>query len=110
MQVVQKAILESVENYTRKFFKKHISDKYAYHDLQHTINVVNATKEICALEGVTGDTAELLEIAAWFHDTGYDQGAEGHEQRSADYAANFLKDNDYPSAAITTVQNCIFSY
>ena len=55
MQVAQKAILESVEDYTRKFFEQHISNKYAYHNLQHTINVVNAVKEICALEKVTAE-------------------------------------------------------
>jgi len=109
MQVVQKAILESVEDYTKKFFEQHIPDKYAYHNLQHTINVVNAVKEICALEGVTAENTELLEIAAWFHDTGYDQGAEGHEQRSADYAAAFLKENDYSSTAITTIKSCILA-
>lgn len=109
MQVAQKATLESVENYTKKFFEQHISEKYAYHNLQHTINVVNAVKEICALEGITKEATELLEIAAWFHDTGYDQGAEGHEQRSADYATAFLKANDYPIAAITTIQHCILT-
>ena len=109
MQVAQKVILESVEEYIRKFFEQHISDKYAYHNLQHTINVVNAVKEICVLEEVTKEAIELLEIAAWFHDTGYDQGAEGHEQRGATYATEFLKANDYPLAAITTIQNCILA-
>jgi len=71
--------------------------------------VVNAVKEICALEGVTAQTAELLEIAAWFHDTGYDQGAEGHEQRSADFAIAFLKERNYPSAAINTIKDCILA-
>lgn len=109
MQIVQEDILESVEEYTRKFFEQHIPDKYAYHNLQHTINVVNAAKEICAQEEVNSASTELLEIAAWFHDLGYDQGAEGHEQRSANYATEFLKANDYPLAAITTIQNCILA-
>ncbi len=109
MQVAQKAILESVEDYAKKFFEQHIPEKYAYHNLQHTINVVNAVKEICALEGVTAEYTELLEIAAWFHDTGYNQGAEGHEQRSADYAAVFLKDNNYSPAAIETIKGCILA-
>ena len=48
MQVEQKTILQSAEEYTRRFFEQRISDKYTYHNLQHTINVVNAVKEICA--------------------------------------------------------------
>ena len=109
MQVAQKAILESVEDYAKAFFEQHIPEKYAYHNLQHTINVVNAVKEICVLEGVSAENTELLEIAAWFHDTGYDKGAEGHEQRSANYAITFLKENNYSSKAITTIQDCILA-
>jgi len=109
MQVAQKVILENVEDYTKKFFAQHISEKYAYHNLQHTINVVNAAKEICAKEDIGAADTELLEIAAWFHDLGYDQGAEGHEQRSADYVTEFLKANDYPKADIATICNCILA-
>ncbi|MFK7980026.1 MAG: Pycsar system effector family protein [Saprospiraceae bacterium] len=109
MQVAQKAILESVEDYAKKFFEQHIPEKYAYHNLQHTINVVNAVKEICALEEVTAENTELLEIAAWFHDTGYNEGAEGHEQRSADYAAVFLRENNYSATATETIKNCILA-
>ena len=109
MQVAQKAILESVEDYAKAFFEQHIPEKYAYHNLQHTINVVNAVKEVCVLEGVSAENTELLEIAAWFHDTGYDKGAEGHEQRSANYAITFLKENNYSSKAITTIQDCILA-
>ena len=109
MQIAQTTILESVENHTKKFFEQHISEKYAYHNLQHTINVVNAVKEICAKEEVGAAATELLEIAAWFHDLGYNEGAEGHEKRGADYAREFLKENDYAEAGITTIRNCILA-
>ena len=103
MQVEQKTILESAEEYTRVFFGQRISDKYTYHNLQHTINVVNAVKEICAQESLTKDVVESLEIAAWFHDMGYDQGAEGHEQRSAAYATQFLQERGFSEDRIEQV-------
>lgn len=103
MQVEQKTILKSAEEYTRVFFAQHISDKYTYHNLQHTINVVNAVKEICAQEELTEEEIESLEIAAWFHDMGYDQGAEGHEQRSAEYATKFLKESHFSKERINII-------
>ena len=109
MQIEEKAILKSAETYVRAFFDKQISNKYAYHDLQHTINVVNAVKEICALEAIDKASIELLELAAWFHDLGYDKGAEGHEQRSAEYAAKFLTERGFPEESITKITGCILA-
>ena len=48
MRIEQNTILESAELYVQDFFEKYISNKYAFHDLQHTKNVVNAVKEIAA--------------------------------------------------------------
>jgi len=109
MQVEQKTILESAEEYARVFFEQHISDKYTYHNLQHTINVVNAVKEICAQEDLGTEIEESLEIAAWFHDMGYDQGAEGHEQRSAEYATKFLTERGFSKERIDTICACILA-
>lgn len=109
MQVEEKTILESAEEYALVFFEQRISDKYTYHNLQHTINVVNAVKEICAQEDLAEEVLESLEIAAWFHDMGYDQGAEGHEQRSAEYARQFLKESGFSKEKIDTIQACILA-
>jgi len=84
-------------------------EQKTYHNLQHTINVVNAVKEICAQEDLTEEVVESLEIAAWFHDMGYDKGAEGHEQRSAEYATKFLKERDFSKERIETICACILA-
>ncbi|MEM1120968.1 MAG: Pycsar system effector family protein [Bacteroidota bacterium] len=109
MQIEQKTILESVEEFVSAFFEQHISDQYTYHDWQHTVNVVDAVKEICVQEAVTPEEVELLTIAAWFHDTGYDQGADDHEVRSAEYAAKHLLQEGYSSDQLATLKNCILA-
>ena len=109
MQVEEKTILESTEAYARNFIDQRISDKYAYHNLQHTLNVVNAAKEIAAEYGLKSRELEILEIAAWFHDLGYDLGAEGHEARSAAYAEKFLTQRGYSQDKISLVNTCILS-
>lgn len=108
MHIEQYTILESAEIHVQNFFEKHISNKYAFHDLQHTRNVVSAVKEIAAqYDDISERELELLELAAWFHDMGYDKGPKDHEQRSIQYAKQFLEANNYPSADITIITNCI---
>ncbi len=109
MQIEQKTILESAEEFVTEFFEQHIPDKYAYHNLQHTINVVNAVKEICVQEELKAEEVELLKVAAWFHDMGYDQGAQDHEIRSGEYARRFLEQSGYSKEYIETVQRCILA-
>ena len=47
--------------------------------------------------------------AAWFHDTGYFEDANNHEEKSADLAAAFLKKLDAPAAVRDQVMQVILS-
>ncbi|MEM6316185.1 MAG: Pycsar system effector family protein [Bacteroidota bacterium] len=109
MEIAQKTRLESVERHVRQFFQQKISDKYTYHNLEHTANVVHAVREICLMENLDALLCEYLQIAAWFHDTGYDQGAEGHEQRGASYAEDFLRKDNCPAEAIELIKKSILA-
>jgi predicted metal-dependent HD superfamily phosphohydrolase len=100
-------ILENCENYIATFYAENISADYVFHDLQHTINVVNASLEIAIGMNLPNEDMEMLQIAAWFHDTGYDQGPEDHEDRSAQYAADYLKKINYPQEKIDKIIECI---
>jgi len=108
MRVEQNTILENTETYVQGFFERYISNKYAFHDIQHTRNVVSAVREIAAqYEDVSEKEIELLELAAWFHDMGYDKGPKGHEQRSVEYATKFLTEKNYPTSDIAVITGCI---
>jgi predicted metal-dependent HD superfamily phosphohydrolase len=85
MDFVQKA-----ENYIFHLFKDKLSPDYIYHNFNHTLRVVNNTKIITEAEDIDNEDAELLLLAAWFHDAGYVKGAGGHEERSAAMAQKFL--------------------
>ena len=50
----------------------------------------------------------LLQLATWFHDTGYSEGPEEHEERSCVNAENFLK-GKIPDADLEIVKGCIRS-
>ncbi|MCI5081714.1 MAG: DUF5706 domain-containing protein [Saprospiraceae bacterium] len=101
-------ILTAVEKHIYSFFEAHIPEKYVYHDINHTTEVVGAALEIAkGYPELNAQDIESLEIAAWFHDTGYDQGTQDHEERSCQYATAFLKEHHYPEEEISRIRGMI---
>lgn len=90
MTPVEQLLIET-ESHIADFFAKNVSQEYVFHDLEHTIQTVAAAKTIG--EGFRLEDRSMLSLllATWFHDTGYSQGAEGHEDRSCANATQFLQ-------------------
>lgn len=110
MNFEQSTLLQDTEIYVKDFFEKNISNKYAFHNLQHTKNVVNAVKEITAqYDDIKPEEQEILQLAAWFHDMGYDKGPQAHENRSVEYATKFLQQKNVPSTDIEAIVGCIMA-
>ena len=107
MPVANANILTSVEEHITQFFKEKVPKKYVYHDLTHTQDVVRSCRQIGLAYGLPMDDLEMLQIAAWFHDSGYEKGPENHEERSAEYAAQFLKNLDFAPEVIDVIKGCI---
>lgn len=101
------SILKSVEIYVRELYKNRSANGDLYHNIVHTIEVVEAVKKLSKLEGVSENEKEILLIAAWFHDTGYFHCCDGHEEQSSEYAKEFLMKESYPAEATEIVLNCI---
>lgn len=102
-------VLNAAQEHIREFFDKNIPAEYVYHDLTHTLNVVAEVREISSRSEVTEKEAELLELAAWFHDTGYDKGPENHEKRGAEYATAFLAKYNYSTEDLATIKRLIMA-
>ena len=105
--VVETHILTTVEEHIKLFFKENIPKKYVYHDLTHTQDVVRVCRQIGLTYGLPMEDLELLQIAAWFHDTGYTDGPEGHEERSVSHAHTFLQNFGYSSKQLDVIGGCI---
>ncbi|MHA2030252.1 MAG: HD domain-containing protein [Candidatus Kariarchaeaceae archaeon] len=97
------------EKFVSKYFNEKLPKWAVYHNLQHTIETVNACLEIGKGSNLNEDDLEILCIAAWFHDTGYMFKSEGHEEKSAEIAVSFLKENNYPSSKIGKIRDCIIA-
>jgi predicted metal-dependent HD superfamily phosphohydrolase len=88
-------------------FKNRKPDWVRYHTLEHAKAVAKASEEIGVDCGLSGEDLEVVILAAWFHDTGYLEKIEGHEERSVELATSFLGEKGYPQDRIAQVAGCI---
>jgi HD superfamily phosphodiesterase len=102
-------LIEQSEDFVSYLLKDKLSNLYSYHNLNHTLTVVSAVKELCKKEEVKGEERELLLVAAWFHDTGYIEGFENHEQESVKIATAFLKERGQSDDFIEKVSRLILA-
>ncbi len=102
-------ILEKSEHFIFELFKNKLSKKYLYHNYLHTQRVVESVKEIVKNLEVSEEEQEVLLLAAWFHDSGYIEGEEHHEERGAIIAENFLREHKVAKQKILMIKDCILA-
>ena len=107
MIMVRSAIIEKAEALVTTLYRERLPSWARYHTIEHTREVVAACVEIAAGTGLTAEEMEVIVLAAWFHDTGYPEGADDHEIRSARIAEEFLAREGYPAVRIPLVVGCI---
>ncbi|MFH4964861.1 Pycsar system effector family protein [Gaetbulibacter sp. M235] len=102
-------LLLNVEKYVSSLLLREVSHIYIYHNLRHTQRVVKYTKELIENENVNENDAENLLIAAWFHDTGFIQGADNHEEKSVEIASAFLMEQNILPEKIEDISKIILA-
>lgn len=103
-------LIDDVKHELIHFFKKHDNPGFIYHNRAHTEEVVAHVTEIATHYQLDEKDRFIVTAAAWFHDMGYFTGdAQGHEQRGAEAAANFLKEKDVHARHIHAVKACIMA-
>lgn len=102
-------IIEEISQYISNLFDKRLPASFLYHNMRHTKDVVHTSSEIAEKSGLDNEDIELLLIAAWFHDTGYIESIENHEEKSAEMAEEYLSKMNYPREKISAVTRTILS-
>lgn len=103
------SLIIEASDYVRRLFEERLSNAYFYHDINHTIEVVEGCVELSNSFEIDSEESEALLIAAWFHDTGYIYNHEGHEEQSEILAEEFLRNRNYPEDRLKVVIDCIKS-
>lgn len=103
------SILDKAKNYVEILFKDKLSSVYFYHNFIHTAYTVNKAKEIMKNTPVSDEDQEKVLVALWFHDTGYIECAQNHEERSVEIMKSFLHQENYAENYIQDVEKLILA-
>ncbi|TVZ57893.1 HD domain-containing protein [Flavobacteriaceae bacterium MAR_2010_105] len=102
-------LIENAKNFVFELFKNELDSSFLYHNFTHTERVLRSLNEIIENSEVSKSDTEILQLAAWFHDTGYTKKREGHEEESVKIATAFLKDQKADDDLISAVNDCIMA-
>ena len=102
--------LDKVRHHVKQFFGNKDIAQLIYHNLTHTESVVVHATQIASHYNLDERENFIVGAAAWFHDTGYQDGiAMDHEERGAMLAAAFLSEDGIPQDIIDEVKGCILA-
>ena len=102
-------ILKISEDYAKNLLKDKLSSVYTYHNLDHTIQVVDKIKILAKEENISPEDTENLILAGWFHDLGYVDDADNHEEESRKIASDFLKQHQFSEERIAKIGELILA-
>jgi predicted metal-dependent HD superfamily phosphohydrolase len=107
--IEQQDIIRKAGDYVFNLFKEGLSRKLVYHNYKHTFETVKEARSLGETYSLSPEDMEVLQLAAWFHDTGYMETYLGHEEKSVEIATAFLKEQEYPDEQIAAVNDCIMA-
>lgn len=102
-------LIENAEKFVFELFRDELDQTFIYHNQTHTNRVLRSVREIIENTEVDKKDAEVLELAALLHDTGYTKTREGHEEESVKIATAFLKAQHVDDKTIDMVNTCIMA-
>lgn len=100
---------QQVYDFLMPKLEKELPDYLHYHNAGHTKSVIAAAEHIAKGENITGDELIILKTAALFHDAGFLQQAEGHEEISCIWARQYLPDYGYTDNQIEHICRTIMA-
>ena len=102
-------LIGKAEQFVRAYMAANFPASITYHNAEHVAQVAQAAAVLAQLEGVTDEQRKALILAAWFHDSAYHLGMQGHEQRGAALAVEFLEREGTDAATIALVRELILA-
>ncbi len=106
---INTSITERAADYVFRLFRENESELCIYHNYAHAAETVANCREIAEGMRTTEHDIEILELAAWFHDTGCLFSMQNHEEKSTEIAKQFLDDAGYPKEETETICRCILA-
>jgi predicted metal-dependent HD superfamily phosphohydrolase len=89
-KAMETELVKKARSYAEEIFGNAVFEKLPYHNLEHTMEVVDAAKIIGQQSGLNEDEMESALLAAWLHDIGYLNGDKDHELVAATKSKELL--------------------
>ena len=102
-------LIAEAEKYVLNLLNTKLEPCFVYHNISHTQRVVEKIKEISEGQQINEDDLQNLLLAAWFHDTGYTEIIDEHEEKGVLIATTFLKEHKVSEDIITKVTDLIIA-
>ena len=102
-------LLDQIKQQVLTYFKLRNNEDLLYHNRRHTEGVVAAAIQIANHYQLNDSDFFIVTAAAWFHDIGYMEDKNNHEEQSARLAEDFLKAHYVEDAIIAEVKACIMA-
>ena len=103
------SLLAASQKYVINHLNDHLDKAFVYHNLAHTLRVVEKTQELIETSQINENEANELLLAAWFHDTGYTEQIEDHEEKGVEIATKFLESQKASAKTIKNVASLILA-
>lgn len=100
---------EKARDFIIKKLTEELDPDLSYHNIDHTLDVLQAASNLASLEGLDEHDRLLLETAALFHDSGMLKTYQGHEEASAELVRQYLPDFGYQPEEVDTICNMIIT-
>lgn len=107
MNLSDKSIAEVASEYVFELFKNKLPSHYIYHNYRHTEEVAEAARKIAGKMNLSEEDTEIVTLAAWFHDTGFIERSQNHEDASIEIAKKFLSEHNYSNEKTEKIIGCI---
>ena len=95
--------IKNIMNHCSNLLQNGACKDMPFHNLAHTQEVINKVSLISNALGIQQKEADLIVIAACFHDTGYSETYKDHEEASMRLAAEYLAKAKYTQTEIDKV-------
>lgn len=102
-------VLDQLKNHVVNLFYSHKDERFIYHNLTHTEQVVGNVVKIANHYQLSDADFFIAVAASWFHDMGYLFDCAAHESKGADMAVQFLKTQGLSEEVIEQVKGCILA-
>ncbi|MFT4534525.1 MAG: putative metal-dependent HD superfamily phosphohydrolase [Saprospiraceae bacterium] len=102
-------LVKEAKNFVSGLLKRELPNNLSFHNWTHTYEVAQIAKKLAGKSDLSQEEVELLQITAWFHDTGFIKTYNNHEEESVKYGYGFLRDKDYDDNSKSELVRLILS-